>query len=143
MIAPFLGTVTNAYALLSDDLHASKFAGPIQTPTLPANDNSTNVATTSYADNNIIKRYSCGTGTTCVQTALTKPLLDAYGVVQLSGGTATVTGVPTFSSTTTSQCSCEDNDVPLQSCEAHLATVSSVVVNGNTNDHVDWHCFGN
>lgn len=73
-------------------------------PTATLNTNTTQIATTAYTFGMVPQRTSCGTGTTCTVTTLTSPLKDAYGTVQLSGGTATVTGIPAFASTTTAQC---------------------------------------
>lgn len=89
------------------------------------------------------QRTSCGTGTTCTVNSLSAPLKDAYGAVVLTGGTATVTGIPAFTSTSTAQCSCEDTTSPLNACSATLASTTSVTLTGNAADTNKWHCFGN
>jgi hypothetical protein len=86
---------------------------------------------------------NCGTTTTCSNTLQAAPLKWIEGKVTLAGGTATVTGVPAYTSTSSGFCSCEDTTAPLQACEAHLATTTSVVANGNTTDTVEYSCRGN
>ena len=104
---------------------------------------STLLATTAYVDNQRTLNTYCGTTTTCSNTLLANPLKIVQGSVTLSGGTATVTGIPAFTSVTTTQCSCEDNTAPTQACEAHLLTTTSVIVNGNSTNTDEYRCIGN
>lgn len=85
----------------------------------------------------------CGTTGTCSPVTLTNPMKFAYGRVTLAAGTATVSSIPAFTSTTNMSCSCEDTTATLQACNVLPATTSSVTANGNTTDTIEWSCWGN
>lgn len=124
-------------------LASPAFTGVPTAPTPAQGTNTTQVATAAQVTGSHTRTF-CGTTTTCSNTVLTMPFKDAWGSVALTAGTATVTGIsPAFSSTTTTQCSCEDTTAPLQACSAVPASTSSVTANGNGTDTVKWHCYGN
>ena len=76
---------------------------------------------------------------------MTPPLKDVWGVIKMTGGTGTQTGLPPFSNYQIVGCSCEDATTPYQACKASLTSNTVVAVAGNSgsSDTVKYHCFGN
>lgn len=88
------------------------------------------------------KVYACGTTTTCSATLQSAPQI-VQGIVTLSGGTATVSSLPTFTSTTSFRCTASDNTTAGNGANAVPASSTSITVNGTGTDVISYHCVGN
>jgi hypothetical protein len=84
---------------------------------------------------------TCGNTTTCSGTAVTNPQV-VIGRVTLAGGTATVTGLPAFTSTSTFECTANDKTA-LRPVQVTLASSSSITLTGTGADVVAYSCIGN
>lgn len=91
---------------------------------------------------NLTQVQNCGTTTTCANTILNNPQI-VIGQVTLSAGTATVTGLPAFTSTSTFRCSAQDNTSTTTSANAVPASTTSITVTGTASDVVAYTCIGN
>jgi len=85
---------------------------------------------------------NCGTTTTCSNTAQNLPRV-VHGTVALVAGTATVTGLPAFTSTSTFSCTASDNTAISTGANAIPASTTSITVNGTLTDTVSYACYGN
>ena len=89
--------------------------------------------------------YTCGTTTTCTPVQLTSPR-TVWGTVALTAGSATVSGMTAWSSTTSFVCSGTDQTgatptaVKIVNTSATSITVS---VTGSVTDTVSYTCVGN
>lgn len=83
---------------------------------------------------------TCGTTTTCSGTKLTANKL-VQGTVALSGGTATITAMPAFSSTTSYVCVATDTTAAAATKTANVST-TSFTITGTTTDTVAYVCVG-
>jgi hypothetical protein len=88
------------------------------------------------------KTFACGTTTTCSATAQTSAII-VQGRVTLSGGTATVTALPTFTSTSSFHCTAQDTTSTATSANAVPASTTSITVTGTLTDVIDYICVGN
>ena len=88
------------------------------------------------------KVYACGTTTTCSATLQSNPQV-VQGIVTLSGGTATVSSLPTFTSTTSFRCTASDNSSIVTGANAVPASATSITVTGTGSDVVSFICAGN
>jgi len=88
------------------------------------------------------KIFACGTTTTCAATAQAIGII-AHGTVTLTGGTATVASLPTFTSTTSFQCTASDRTSITTGPNAVPASASSITVTGTGTDVIDYICAGN
>lgn len=86
--------------------------------------------------------YTCGTTSTCSATLQASPHI-AQGTVALSGGTATVTAIPAFTSTATFHCTASDNTSITASANAIPASTTSITVTGTGTDTISFVCVGN
>lgn len=94
-------------------------------------------ATTAVAPN----VTTCGTTTTCANSAVTNPHI-VQGTVTLASGTATVTGMTAW--TSTSSLSCIANDTTAANyASAVPASTTSIMVTGTGSDVVSYQCVGN
>lgn len=91
---------------------------------------------------NLNQVQNCGTTATCANTVLTNPQI-VIGQVTLAGGTATVTGLPAFTSTSTFRCVAQDNTSIVTSANAVPASTTSITVTGTGTDVIAYHCIGN
>jgi hypothetical protein len=86
--------------------------------------------------------YSCGTASACAPVVQTAPKI-VYGKVTLSGGNATVTGMPGYTSTTSYICTCSDTTGGANACNAVAASATSINLSGSGGDTVVYQCIGN
>ena len=104
------------------------------------------VATATYTAASPIyapqKVVTCGTTTTCSNTAQTSPRI-VWGTVALSSGSATVTGMsPAWTSTTSFSCTGTDT-TSAAAVKIVNASTSSITVTGTGTDVINYHCIGN
>lgn len=111
------------------------------TQTFTATANTSVTLPTSGTLSNIVTT-ACGTTTTCSNTVQTSPRL-VQGTVALTAGTATVTGLPAFTSTTSGICVATDQTVTTSSAHCVLASTTSLTVTGNSTDTIAYHIIGN
>lgn len=85
---------------------------------------------------------NCGTTTTCSNTAWTSPRI-IWGVVTLSAGAATVTGIsPAFSTLISFSCVGTDY-TSAAAVKISIASTSSITIAGTGTDQVTYQCVGN
>jgi parallel beta-helix repeat protein len=87
------------------------------------------------------KSYGCGTTSTCSASLLASPHTSS-GQVTLSGGTATITAIPAYTSTTTFNCSCTDGSAAA-ACRSQNISTTSITLTGTGTDTVGYICMGN
>lgn len=91
--------------------------------------------------------YTCGTTTTCSASLLSGPPKIVRGTVALTGGAATVTGLPSFTSTSTFSCTASDNTDTTGALGANAipASATSITVTGSAvgTDVISYLCSGN
>jgi hypothetical protein len=88
------------------------------------------------------KVNTCGTTTTCTNTLQTSPRL-VWGTVTMSSGTATVTGMTAFTSTSSYSCTCTDSSTTPAACSTQNTSTSSITVKGGTSSVIRYQCVGN
>lgn len=86
--------------------------------------------------------FSCGTTTTCSATAQNLPKVQ-WGSATLAAGTATVTGLSAYTSTSSFGCVAQDNTSILTSARAAPASTTSITLTGTGTDVVQYVCTGN
>ena len=99
------------------------------------NDGSGNIGTTVFM-------ATCGTTTTCANTAQANPRTE-WGTVTLSSGTATVTGMTAWTSSTSFICNAWDTTTMANPAKAVYASTTSITVTGTGTDVVGYRCTGN
>lgn len=100
-------------------------------------------ATSGYQVNGTPVQSSCGTTTTCANTAVPTGRM-IYGSVALASGSATVTGIsPAFTSTSSFLCTCTDRATTAAACSVQNASASSITLKGTSTDTINYICVGN
>lgn len=90
---------------------------------------------------NLSKLYNtCQIGTSCVASQVDTPRI-LRGRTGLSGGTATVTGIPAFVGTTDVACFGMDTTTPANTVSVTIASTTSITLTGTGTDAVNWVCF--
>ena len=87
------------------------------------------------------KINNCGTTTTCANTGQTSGRI-VWGTVALSGGTATVSSMTAFTSTTSFGCTGTDT-TSAAAVKIAIASTSSITITGTGTDVVIYQCIGN
>ena len=86
------------------------------------------------------KVNTCGTTTTCSNTAETSPRI-VTGTVALSGGTATVSSMTAWTSTSTFTCTGTDATAAAAVKKVN-ASSSSITITGTSTDTIGYICVG-
>lgn len=84
---------------------------------------------------------TCGTTTTCSNTVQTAPRI-VWGTVTLSGGTATVGSITTFTGNATFDCTANDNTAA-NAVKVVNTAANSITLTGTGTDTVSYICVGN
>ncbi len=87
------------------------------------------------------KVNTCGTTTACANTAQASPRI-VWGTVPLVSGTAIVTGMTAWTSTTSYSCTSNDTTAANYS-KCVPASTSSITCTGTSTDTIVYHCVGN
>lgn len=130
--------VTGAFAPLASPV----FTGTPTAPTAAIGTNSAQLATTAFVQTAVTSVYTCGTTTACAGTLQSSARIVS-GTVPLTGGSATVTGLPVFTSTTSYSCTCADTTASVSACSTVPASASSITVSGSGGDTISYSCVGN
>jgi hypothetical protein len=86
--------------------------------------------------------HDCGATTTCANTA-NQSMRMITGRATLAAGTATVTGITTFTSTSTFNCWANDFTTATNLANAKPASATSITVTGTGTDVISYMCVGN
>lgn len=89
----------------------------------------------------VTKMVSCGTTTTCSASTLSAPHA-LFGSVALTAGSAVVTGIPAWTSTSTFVCTCQDASAR-NACGIANTSTTSITVSGTGTDTIGYQCSGN
>ena len=84
--------------------------------------------------------YECGTTTTCAKTLQTNPIVQT-GTVTLSGGTATVSSLQAYSSTSSMFVTCTDQ-TSAAAVKCVAASTTSITVTGTSTDVIAYTVVG-
>jgi hypothetical protein len=88
-----------------------------------------------------VKAVTCGTTTTCANTAQLTPRI-VWGTVALSGGSAVIGSLTAFTATTSFNCTGTDRTSAAAVAIANTST-SSITITGTGTDTVAYQCVGN
>jgi hypothetical protein len=86
--------------------------------------------------------HSCGTTTTCANTANGSNRM-IFGQVTLAAGAATVSGITGFTSISSFFCTCTDQSTIPAACSVQNASTSSITIKGTGGDVINYQCVGN
>jgi hypothetical protein len=129
---------------------AYPYGTPLTTPSvetyrwwmpLPTSSESGQIASRAWVNANFLKVNTCGTTTTCSNTAQSSPRV-VWGTVTLSSGTATVGSMTAWTSTTSFVCTPNDTTTAGGAKITNTST-SSITIAGGTSDVVNYVCVGN
>jgi hypothetical protein len=84
---------------------------------------------------------TCGTTTTCSNTAQASPRM-VWGTVALTAGSAVITGMTTWTATTSFACTGTDRTAAAAVSIANTST-SSITITGTSTDTIAYQCVGN
>jgi hypothetical protein len=89
-----------------------------------------------------VKATSCGTTSTCANTAESTTAKMVFGSVALSGGSVTVSGIsPYYTSTTSYFCNGTDSTAAATVTITRTST-SSITITGTGSDVINYFCIG-
>jgi hypothetical protein len=102
-----------------------------------------NVTDSNLVAANVVRRiYNCGSTSACGSTILTQTKLE-FGSVPLSSGSATITGMSAWTSTSSFGCTCADTATTPAACAVQNTSTSSITIKGTGSDVVTYTCEGN